>query len=79
MQLKPGAVDGLPADLRLDGAVYYSFVTLSGLGYGDITPVSGGARMLAYIEAIVGQLYLAIMLARLVALHLTQQEPPESE
>lgn len=49
--------------------LYFSFVTLTTLGYGDITPVSQTAQMLAVGEAIVGQLYLAIFIARLVALY----------
>ena len=48
--------------------MYYSFVTLTTVGYGDITPVSSVARSLAILEALTGQLYPAILLARLVAL-----------
>jgi hypothetical protein len=46
--------------------MYYSFVTLTTLGYGEITPKSQAARSLAIGEALVGQLYLAILIARLV-------------
>jgi hypothetical protein len=45
---------------------YYSFVTLSTLGYGDITPVTRVAKSFATLEAILGQLYLAVLIARLV-------------
>lgn len=48
--------------------LYYSFVTLTTMGYGDITPVHPAARSLAVVEALVGQLYPAILLARLVSL-----------
>ena len=48
---------------------YYSYVTLSTLGYGDITPVTRVARSWSALEAIVGQLYLAVVLARVVALY----------
>ena len=48
--------------------LYFSFVTLSTLGYGDISPVSKVARMLAGMEAMTGPLYLAVLIARLVAL-----------
>ncbi len=48
---------------------YYSYVTLSTLGYGDITPVTRMARSWSALEAIVGQLYLAVVLARVVALY----------
>jgi hypothetical protein len=47
---------------------YFSFVTLTTVGYGDITPVSRVARSLATLEALVGQLYPAIIIARLVSL-----------
>jgi hypothetical protein len=46
--------------------MYYSFVTLTTLGYGENTPKSQVARSLAIGEALVGQLYLAILIARLV-------------
>jgi Ion channel len=48
--------------------VYFSFVTLTTVGYGDITPVARGARSLATLEAFVGQLYPAIIIARFVSL-----------
>lgn len=48
---------------------YFSFSTLTTLGYGDISPVNKAAMVLANLEAIVGQLYLAIFVARLVGLH----------
>jgi hypothetical protein len=47
--------------------MYFSFVTLATLGYGDISPVHPIARSLAVAEAITGQLYLAILIARLVS------------
>lgn len=46
---------------------YYSYVTLTTLGYGDITPVTHRARQLSWLEALFGQLYIAITIARLVA------------
>ncbi len=52
--------------------VYFSFVTLTTLGYGDIVPTSATARMLAAAEAVTGQLYLAVLVARLVGLHISQ-------
>ena len=51
-------------------ALYYSFVTLTTLGYGDITPVSASARMLSVVEAIIGQLYIAVLVARMVGLNI---------
>ena len=49
---------------------YYSLVTLTTMGYGDITPVHPAARSLAVAEALTGQLYVAILIGRLVALEL---------
>lgn len=61
--------------------IYYSFSTLSTLGYGDIIPTSRSSRMLAIGEAITGQLYLAILIARLVGLAVSEaagaQRSPE--
>src|SRR5436189_779198 len=48
---------------------YFSFITLSTVGYGDITPVSRDARWLAAMEAMTGLLYVAVLIARLVALY----------
>jgi hypothetical protein len=53
------------------GWTYFSFVTLTTVGYGDIAPKAPAARMLAVSEALTGQLYLAVMLARLVALQVS--------
>jgi voltage-gated potassium channel len=52
---------------------YFSFVTLATLGYGDVTPVTMLAGTLAAIEAVVGQLYIGITVARLVALSLAER------
>ena len=51
--------------------IYFSFVTITTLGYGDITPVSRMAKNLALLEAVWGQTYLAVLVARLVGLHLS--------
>ena len=55
---------------------YFSFVTLTTLGYGDVTPASRPARSLACLEAICGQLYLAVLVASLVGMRGTQPQPP---
>jgi hypothetical protein len=55
------------------GLVYYSFVTLTTVGYGDITPTHPVTRSLAMAEALVGQLYPAILIARLVAMELASR------
>jgi hypothetical protein len=54
--------------------VYFSFVTLTTVGYGDITPVHPVARTLATAEGLIGQLYPAILIARLVSLELSQRQ-----
>jgi hypothetical protein len=55
---------------------YFSFATLSTLGYGDVTPVSRPARSLACLEAIGGQFYLAVLVAGLVGMRGVRQDPP---
>jgi voltage-gated potassium channel Kch len=64
----PGSLRGAPT-FALGDAVYFSFVTLATLGYGDITPAASAARALAVLEAVFGQLYLAVLIARLVGLY----------
>jgi hypothetical protein len=48
---------------------YFSFTTLTTLGYGDVSPVSAMAKSLATLEALVGQIYLAVLIARLVGIY----------
>ena len=57
-------------------AFYFSFVTLSTVGYGDIVPASRAARMLAVLEATTGTLFVAILIARLVAIQATSRSNP---
>jgi hypothetical protein len=52
--------------------LYYSFVTITTLGYGDITPVTSLARSLSTLEAVIGQLYLVVQVAWLVGVHVSQ-------
>ncbi len=54
--------------------VYFSFVTLASLGYGDISPVGALPRTLAYLEAVTGQFYLAVMVAGLVGAYSVRQK-----
>jgi hypothetical protein len=58
---------GAVGEFPLFDGIYFSFVTMATLGYGDLLPVSGVARGLAMIEAVSGQLFLAVMIARLVS------------
>lgn len=74
-----GVMESQQNDLR--HLVYFSFVTLTTLGYGDISPASFGARTLVTLEALVGQLYLVILIARLVSLEVAYSgrgSPPSS-
>jgi hypothetical protein len=68
----PGAFTAnTPMQSTVSAWTYYSFITLTTVGYGDIVPVAPVARMLAMGEAVAGQLYLAVLLARLVALQVS--------
>jgi voltage-gated potassium channel len=75
----PSSFEGLPENALVDQDVYwdmtyFSFVTLTTLGYGDITPAGTMARVLAYSEAVVGQLYLAILIGALVGSYMRGRE-----
>jgi hypothetical protein len=69
--LDPGSfyVANNPTGRETPDLLYFSFVTLATLGYGDIAPASNVARSLAVVEALAGMLYIAIFMARLVSLH----------
>ncbi|HEY1232655.1 MAG TPA: ion channel [Candidatus Binatia bacterium] len=67
-QLGPGNFSAGTEFSRMS-ALYFSFITLATLGYGDIVPRSDVARGLAIVEAVGGQLFLAVLVARLVALY----------
>jgi voltage-gated potassium channel len=61
------------AEARQSILVYYSFVTLTTVGYGDITPVSAQARTLSWLEAMMGQFYIAVLVAFLVGIRVSQR------
>jgi len=61
-----------------DVLTYYSFVTLTTVGYGDISPVAPATRMFACIEAVTGRFYLAVIVAGLVSMLATRVKPGES-
>jgi hypothetical protein len=69
MSTRPHDGPGLHREL-----LYFSYVTQTTMGYGDITPATPLARSLATVQAIAGQLYLAVLVARLVALQIVHQE-----
>jgi hypothetical protein len=60
-----------------DVLTYYSFVTLTTVGYGDVVPISAATRTCAWIEAITGQFYLAVIVAGLVSLLVTRKRTPQ--
>ena len=74
-QLTPGAfsfnTNAGKQSMNGFNAFYFSFITLSTVGYGDITPLSRIARWLAAMEAMTGLLYVAVLISRLVALYST--------
>ena len=77
-RLVPGSFHGIAESLNdaergLD-LIYYSFVTMTTLGYGDITPVGPLARALAYLGAVAGQFYIAILVGMAVGLYLGQRQ-----
>lgn len=73
---RPGSFSGLPEnpnENRFDVSntmLYFSLVCIATMGYGDVVPVSNLARPLAALEGVFGQFYLAVMIARLVGLHI---------
>ena len=71
-RLSPGAITGFPTDPNSPHgfeAIYFSLITLTTVGYGDMVPVSATARMLAMLEAVCGTMYMAVLVARLVSLY----------
>jgi hypothetical protein len=75
----PGSFN-MPAEAKLSvldnlmqNFIYYSFSTLTTLGYGDITPSSIPARYFSVLEAVTGQVYLSVLVARLIGMHIYQR------
>ena len=66
-QIHPGTVTA--SNFSRTGAIYYSFITLATIGYGDIVPRTDVARGLAIVEGVGGQLFLAVLVARLLSLY----------
>ena len=62
--------EGTRSEPQLMNFAYYSFATLTTTGFGDITPASGASRALSVLEAIAGQFFIAVLIARLVSLEI---------
>ncbi len=58
---------------------YFSFVTITTLGYGDITPVSNSARAMAFVEALIGQIYMTVLIAWLVGIFVSDRIKSDSD
>ena len=61
---------GIARDVPVNILTYFSFMTLTTVGYGDVVPTSGSARAAVVLEAVLGHFYLAVLVARLVGLHI---------
>jgi voltage-gated potassium channel len=76
-RLQPGSFTGLEELASSPDQIlyflYFSFITMSTLGYGDISPITPHGMTATYIEAIFGQMYLAILVARLVAMYISSR------
>ena len=73
LMLDPGAISGLTPEGPWGDFVYYSFTVLTTLGFGDVTPVSPYGKSLTILQAVLGPLYLTVLVAKLVAMH----KPPD--
>jgi len=69
---------GIATDVPINLMTYFSFTTLTTLGYGDVLPISGSARAAVILEAVLGHFYLAVLVARLVGLHIAGTQPDAS-
>ena len=86
LQVDPGAISFTEAIRAAEPAgdvgwigdmLYFSFVNLTSVGYGDILPVSPLARTMSWIEALMGQLYMTLLIARLVSQHAAHNTPKQ--
>ncbi len=77
----PGAFNGVEQLIWYDNfadVAYYSYVTLTTLGYGDISPVAPIARFLVYMEAVVGVFYMAVLVASLIGVGIAENKNHKS-
>lgn len=74
-----GEVHNIDQVLNWSDFIYYSFTTLTTLGYGDISPVTAHARSLAILEAITGVIFISVMIAKTMGLYLSNVIVKQSE
>jgi voltage-gated potassium channel len=75
VKIIPGAFNGIEQGIWYENfgdVAYYSFVTLTTLGYGDITPLAPVAKFLVYMQAVVGVFYMAILVASLIGVSISE-------
>jgi len=72
--LDPGAISFSNPDYAASDIIYFSFTTLTTLGYGDNLPLSPYAKNLTILESTLGQFFLTVLVARLVGMHLASQQ-----
>jgi hypothetical protein len=75
--VRPGSIHGLAeggATLDFPSLLYFSYITLLTIGYGDITPLSATARMMTVVEGLLGMAFTTVVLAVLVASHLRHRD-----
>lgn len=70
--VSPEAISFSMPSPELSTIIYFSFTTITTLGYGDITPIAWIARNLTILESAIGQIFLTVLIARLVGLYLVQ-------
>jgi hypothetical protein len=68
LSVQPGGLSGVSQTEHFSSLIYFSFVTMTTLGFGDITPQTPLLRTVVYLQASLGQIYLAVLVARLVGL-----------
>jgi voltage-gated potassium channel Kch len=71
--LNPQAISFSMPNVELSNIIYFSFTTLTTLGYGDITPVTWMARNLTILESAIGQIFLTVFIARMVGQELANR------
>ena len=77
--IQPGSFSlGGQGVMDVDNFIYFSFVTLATLGYGDIVPLTQQAQSLTIIETVMGQMYIAVNIAALVAIRISQSKSRDS-